>query len=382
MAKSPEQVRGTAKHAANAVPGELRAESVFHKATSPTAVSANVNQPRPPLGSDAVSKKMPSSSSDLVAGSNFGAGALPRNHSLMSAGKDSSGGGGSGDSSGYGSSLSQVGSTSSLNLQERKQQQLKLINEKLAKRHSRLPWKDTPTQPDDLSNKVSSSGEREVKKMLNQPSKGPKSTNFVQKGRLLGERKETEIAKSAAVESPGIPTASAAPMKPTLSRELPGKSVAWPLLDPSSTDEKLRAQTGALFTRDPLPNSVDGKALDSETSFLPVYPTSFAEQALNGSSETTHEPESQDTDFYVSSLLSSLNSAYGYSSMAEKSRLLSTLVGGEKVGSIGSASAPEEKDCNGAAIKIQSAYRGYLARRECKRHSKNIRAATLIQAAW
>ncbi len=374
---------GKAPDDATKSPNDVRAESAVHKAAPPIAVSANIPQP-PHHGSDAIAKKdkIMSSHSELVTESRSSVGALSRSHSLM---KESSSG--SSSSSGFGSSL---GSTNSLSLQERRQQQLKLINERLAKRHSNLPWKDTPTQ-DDLSTQAAGSAGKGVKKVPTQQSKGLKVAEFVpNKGSSFeAERKDIEMVKSVAAASgpPSSPIVSkTTPTEPTLSRELPSKSVAWkpsPVPDPNSAYPNEELQTGVFSTQDPLPKSIGDGALPSETSFLPVSPTSFAEQALSGN-ETTHEPETQDTDIYVNSLLSSLTSAYGYSSLAEKSRLLSSLVGSKKALSddVTSVSTPPREDRSKEVIKIQSAYRGYLARKKCRQYSKDVKAATLIQAAW
>lgn len=355
------QVRGTEKYFVRTVPAQLTAESSLM--TTAATVSASSSKPHPPLGTSNKQDKIAPSSSYTLVGSSSSAGVLARNHSLS---LHSSGAGGSGgSSSGYGSSLSQTGSsTSSLTLQERKQQQLKLINEKLAKRHSKLH------QPE-----ISVVGPGD-KRVLNQQLKGSRSMESVETGQLSSESKE------------GMTTTVS--IQPMLSHELPGKSVAWkvPVLNPSSDDKKTKAHTEVLPTRDPLPNSFsDMDALDSETSFLPVSPAGFAEQVLNGSeTETAHETDTQGTDFYINSLLSSLNSAYGYSSLAEKSRLLSSLVGPGDIASSdtqGSVSeTPDGKDYASEAVKIQSAFRGYLARKECKKLSKQVKAATLIQAVW
>ena len=377
-------------------PGEVRnqgarspAESAFRKSASPSAVSANVSQAQQ-HGSTAAKgardTKKESSNADLLAdGSSSGVDSLSHNRSLVGTVRDSS--------SGYGSSVSLKSSSTSLSLQDRKQQQLKLINDKLAKRHSNLPWKDTPTvQPSGISKQANSSVEA-VSLLPNHLPKGQKSQELSPKRVVEGERREIEVAGLAVKGSPKSPVVvgKAAPsVDHALSQELPGRPVAWkptpfPMTTPSSKDNGI--QTGAFSTQDPLPNPIQGAVLESETSFLPIFPSTFAEQAFCDG-EASHAPEIKDSDVQISSLLSSLHSAYGYSSLGEKSRLLSSLVGGEGVGegvesdAESSPTPPEPVDRSKEVVKIQSAYRGYQARKEYKKHARDMRAAMLIQAAW
>ena len=194
-------------------------------------------------------------------------------------------------------------------------------------------------------------------------------------------------------------------MEPILSWELPGKSVALqprpePMI-PLATLPSLPAsgpQSEAFVGIDPLPDlhlTAELSLLESETSYLPVLP----------SDSSIPEPDSQDTDVCVSSLLTSLDSAYGYTSLTEKSRLLTSLVGG--AGEVGVASLQHgaseltdagiedlslvshsvlvtvpDLDPTWAAVRIQTAYRGYVCRNKFRKLKKEVRAATLIQASW
>lgn len=257
--------------------------------------------------------------------------------------------------------------STSLSLQDRRKQQLRLINEKLAKRHSTLQRKELQSHSVKLAAQFES----------------PEPVSAV--------REESEEAVA--------PGRKIAPMQPTLSWETPGKSVAYrPTLYSDTSHpvssagdaEQSSTSTEAFTMTDPIPIYVHppaaaaaGDLLDSESSFLPV---SLLQDSLVSQDQPGHEDslsdcqEGQNTDMYISSLLSSLNSAYGYSSLAEKSRLLSTLVGSADIPP--PLPQPEQPELHREAVKIQAAYRGHLARREYKWQLKELKAALLIQATW
>ncbi len=279
-------------------------------------------------------------------------------------------------------------SSTSLSLQERRQQQLKLINEKLAKRHSTLERKETPAQSVMPSTWFGSP---------DPVSKDSKIASAKLHSTL--ERKETPPAHSTwfgspdpVVEDSNVISASfvrkTALMQPALSREVPGKSVAYK--PDATTDEAIEAFT----KQDPLPTFLDPteELLDSESSFLPVHlplndstdQTIPEYPSLCDDSALSHTLGGQDTDLYVSSLLSSLNSAYGYSSLSEKSRLLSSLARTETLHFVGGTRAtdPLLPDLHKEAVKIQAAFRGHLARRLYKTRVREVKGASLIQATW
>lgn len=282
---------------------------------------------------------------ELVADSGCGVGALDP---------------GKGEGRGESSVMSQP--TSSLSLQDRRKQQLRLINEKLAKRHSTLQRKDPPSHPD-------------------KQSENPAITSVVK------DDSEAPPVPSVVVRSAPL-VSKAALMQPTLSQEVPGKSVAYRSASyshPMSTGEGIShhfTPTEAFSPRDPLPTSMKGDLLASESSFLPV---SLLQGSSTSPDQSGHEdsmlryPEECDTDTYINSLLSSLSSAYGYSSLSDKSRLLSSLVGSEK---LDAPSVPKQPDLNREAVKIQAVYRGYIARRKYRQQLRQQKAALLIQATW
>lgn len=273
-------------------------------------------------------------------------------------------------------------STSLPSLQDRRQQQLKLINEKLAKRHSTLQRKELPSHSVKLSAQFES---------------------LVVAGVSREDSGDLRVAPSVAVKSSNVVRKTAL-MQPTLSREVPGKSVAYtPTLYTDAGTIRLDSDQSpisseAFTVRDPLPTSLDPEEelLDSESSFLPVPALQNSSSPASQTVPTQHShegskldrSEEQNTDLYISSLLSSLSSAYGYTSLAEKSRLLSSLVGSEKLHSMGDAHLaytplpPPEPDFHREAVKIQTAYRSCLARRRYKRQLKEFKAAQLIQATW
>jgi hypothetical protein len=248
-------------------------------------------------------------------------------------------------------------------LQDRRKQQLRLINEKLAKRHS-LQQKELSPQPGKTPAQFGS----------------PEVTNTVQGSPNVSVSDGSLVRKTAL-------------MQPMLSQEAPGKSVAYrPTLYSDPNRQSLYAArevdqstlTGVLTLSDPLPTAVhpapDGDLLDSESSFLPVTLLRDASPNQSGHEDPTSQLEGDHTDTYINSLLSSLNSAYGYSSLAEKSRLLNTLVGSERVPL--AQDALPLPDYHGETIKIQAAYRGHLARRNFRKHCRELKAASLIQATW
>lgn len=253
----------------------------------------------------------------------------------------------------------------SLSLQDRRKQQLRLINEKLAKRHSTLQRKELPSRSVKLSAQFES----------------PELVSAVR------EDSEVALAPNVAVKSSSVVRKTTL-MQPTLSREAPGKSVAYRPTLYSDTSHPVSAEQSSISTEaftmvDPLPTSMHpaGDLLDSESSFLPVsllQDTTYQDQSGHEDSSLDH----LEADTYISSLLSSLNSAYGYSSLTEKSRLLSTLVGSERLHLPDTSPLPEQLDFHREAVKIQAAYRGHLARREYKRLLKELKAALLIQARW
>lgn len=310
-------------------------------------------------------------------------------------------------------------------VQERGHKQLRLLNEKLAKRHSNLPRREATTRHSKLPpGETTTQAVREFQR----PSGGGNMTvvarqsggvspGSVESSRRLEEERSVEDL-SAVVRLKGVSSSLSAKnmtyMEPIVSRELPGKSVALkshPLTEPAipralqPSPTARTAATGAFTIEDPLPIAhhlpttppiVD--LLVCESSYLPVFPSD-----LSLSGHTSRDPDSQDTDFYVASLLSSLDSAYGYSSLAEKSRLLSSLVGAGEVGEMGtlqlcasdvtgtsgedasllsqSVSIPV-LDPDQAAVRIQAMYRRHICREKYKRYCRQVKAATLIQASW
>ena len=291
---------------------------------------------------------------ELVADSGSGAGALDP---------------GKGEGHGESPVVSHPSSLSSL--QDRRKQQLRLINEKLAKRHSMLHRKDLSCRQDKQSETPA------IMSAVRGDSEVPPAPSVVVKSSKDGPL----VSKTAL-------------MQPTLSREVPGKSVAYKpttysnISYPMSVGEGINhhlTQTESFTLRDPLPTSTKGDLLESESSFLPVslLRDSSVSPDLSGHEDSTvHHPE--DTDMYINSLLSSLNSAYGYSSLSDKSRLLSTLVGSERLQLRDTldAPSPEQPDFHGEAVKIQAAYRGHIARKEYRRQLREQKAALLIQATW
>lgn len=293
-------------------------------------------------------------------------------------------------------------------LQEKRQHQLKLLNMKLAKRYSGLPppRREGLVHADALP--ASTDPSVVVQRSIQQPlTAGEEWSTRGERGQSLGKPLD-----------PGGNMTSSVQINPILSSKLPDESIATkgsPFPEhspPPGTVQSASASnpTGAFSTIDPLPTSIDratrpkGELLESESSFLPVFPADASHDSSSGGHHTTLGGQ-EDPDAYVNSLLYSLNSAYGYSSLAEKSRLLRSLVdtggvcdtGGTDVegileGDDGSsvikelstpgASEDLAADFDKKVIKIQAAYRGFAARRRTKIHRSEVKAATLIQATW
>lgn len=293
-------------------------------------------------------------------------------------------------------------------LQGRGHQQLRLLNEKLAKRHSKLPRREaSKLQGSALSNGFTAGPSR----LLGSAPAAAEAASSVGGGggALLSGDMSAGLSWStgrfregldrAPPGAGGVMMAGTGPggagissvskvTLPIVSQGLPGKSAALqPRLfkAPQSPPTRLQS-TGVFTTEGPLPTtfpshgaSPNTSLLDSETSYLPVLPTD-----LSSSSHTTQDPGDQDTDHYVTSLLSSLDSAYGYSSLTEKSRLLSSLMGGGEVGVAGGSGHPPPSGLSReqAAVRLQAAYRGRVCREEYRRQQRQARAATAIQALW
>ncbi len=326
--------------------------------------------------------------------------------------------------------VSQVGSKE---LQSRKEQQLKIINEKLAKRKSLWDSKRSVSSPSVIG-------------------KGTAGTITADLAKNSKRRKETKIVARGSYTHEGSPNPNTIPQPPfttqdplPISRDLdisspivrvrhrpddplPTAKVYYPLDDPLPTPKVHHLQrSDSLPTSrvhhtsgvrgdplptykeleqeaDPLPTAeTSSDMLDSESTFFPVLP-SDGSQSEDRTLPDGDKLENQDTEFYVNSLLSSLNSAYGYSSLAEKSRLLSSLALHEEESSVresnitmplninesdegdgahDSASTEKlESDFSKAAVIIQSAYRGYVSRRNLNAYLHEARAASLIQATW
>lgn len=349
--------------------------------------------------------------------------------------------------SGIKEALSSAPSTTGL--QEQGHKQLRLLNEKLAKRHSKLPRREVTTRHSKFSpggettlsagDSVQSRSEHfkfppggeitlqsrsenfkfspgETSTLSTGDSASPSGGGNVTKvarqsgdGSLELAQRNSRVRQEQDSPLPSSDLKKTARMEPMASQNLPGKSVALksrPLTEPA-IPKALQPMptagpltTGAFAIEDPLPITLhpptsppEVDLLDSESSYLPVFPSD-----RSSSAHTTRDPDSQDTDFYVTSLLSSLDSAYGYSSLTEKSRLLSSLVGTGEVGGAGHTlqlagsgptganagdwSRPPVSDPTQAAVKIQAAYRGHACREKYKRYWREVKAATLIQASW
>ena len=302
----------------------------------------------------------------LAADSGCGIGVSPPHHLSSPQGREEEGKGGVREGGVKDGGMS--ADTLSLSLQERRQQQLKLINEKLAKRHSKLQRKET-TSPG-LTSKL--------------------AVRFEGAPTTRQESTEPKQALSNASSSAGHLLEH---MQPVLSRQVPGKSTAFH--QEAMTDLASRRHPTEVFTRnDPLPTPPT-PLLDSESSFLPVSPNAnnhslFQQSDLEEDVLSRHPEEGWSAELDATSLLSSFTSAYGYSSLAEKARLLSSLVGTEPLlepplspsTSCSPAAAGKRPDVSAEAVTIQSAFRGHLARRRYRSKRRAWKAASLIQAAW
>lgn len=408
-------------HAARA-PTEVKAESAVNKVESASSNASATN-----IGGGRTKEVRDAKRTDeLMADSGSGIGALPLSSSM---------GGREGESGNESTALPQTNSGMSESLQECRHQQLRLLNEKLAKRHSKLPRREALTLSAGQFQSPEPSIGRGVAKMQTQQSARHKGGKSPQSSANEGIREGVEgltISGVARTEdhleiSPSLVRKTAL-MRPIVSHTLPGKSVTLRPEPPlTSTSLHPNTATEAFSTQDPLPTPPQsvpepmGELLDSESSFLPLVPIDFSHHIFHSHESTSlgHmklDPEIQDTDFYVSSLLSSLDSAYGYSSLAEKSRLLSSLVATEEVsfaegvatdgtpklrslvvddwsdvtrtmGKVSTSSLIDPRttsvvDFDWAAAKIQAVYRGYVARKQCKTHLRELKAASLIQATW
>ena len=272
--------------------------------------------------------------------------------------------------------LSQVGSSVSKSLEDRRQEQLRLINEKIAKRHSKLPRKDPGAQTTKTSAILSVAAIQKKQAHL------LKEQGLKDEGSIKVNDQELKAAEQVGGTKKPDQTSVSALRKPALS---PNK--------PTST-------------RDPLPvhstSSDQDDLLESESSFLPVPLLPNNDGCIRQSLSDTALLSGQDSS-HLNSLLSSLDCAYGYSSLSETSRLLSSLtrlrggssewenaktndmlktelqkVSGGSLLSKGVLSPDFEKE----ATRIQAAYRGYSARKKYRSHLRQSKAASLIQATW
>lgn len=341
--------------------------------------------------------------------------------------------------------VSQTGSKKTM--QERRQQQLKLINERLAKRYSKLPRKETSPHSAkisaDLDNHSSANKTTHpantspslVKNPSDNPSAVNKTTHSVNTAPHFDHpsspvnKKVTHFDDPSSLINKTTHSVNVSPnsvkcfshldramhsatygvvdksiQEPSTSKTAYKLSSLFPTdFSPASHHAKL----GAVFSiDDPLPAKTSAASqsdlLESESSFLPVLSSGDMSQksqyhATGSVSVPTGEWETESS--YVNSLLSSFDSAYGYSSLTDKSRLLSTLVVGRAEGGparsntdelVGvqrqhdpsSSSSSSKRDLNKEATLIQAVCRGYLARKRFKVQCKTIRAAVCIQAMW
>ncbi len=143
--------------------------------------------------------------------------------------------------------------------------------------------------------------------------------------------------------------------------------------------------------------------LESTLSPLPLNSSTLI-QKLEGSTQTeragdpvaSRATSTQQTSMMVdiNSLLSSIDQAYGFSSLMEKSKFLSSLVGSRGGGS--TFSALDDGSCKDGvglapirateeykkAVCIQAWIRGSISRKKFRNLLQQTRAATRIQALW
>lgn len=266
-------------------------------------------------------------------------------------------------------------------LEERKKQQLKKINNNLANRHSKISRRGT------FSAKISACFDGCQKYSL-EPElvRGNGEKQWSTCG--SGLRDSGELAESPVTDA----------------------SLSYVT---AYTDEP---RVVSFVGKDPLPvTSNEDDLLNSESSFVPLpLNDNLHLQELRGStfaapiSSGRLASGTEDTDLYVSSLLSSLDHAYGYSACAGTSTLLcglveprgvsfdeedARLVKAKKLGesvergeswkvdthfSSSDTLPNKEKE----AVCIQTCYRGFSARKKFRALLRWNRAATLIQSAW
>ena len=220
----------------------------------------------------------------------------------------------------------------SFSLQERKQHQLKLLNQKLAQRHSKLPHKTKPSTKNKPTVEV---GVRKAR-VSHTARSGPKSqpSSSVAKGGTVissgGSYKQKKDDHAHRLDHNGVATSKSAPTVSTSSINKHSsthfKSTNIPSLRTSTTTgTKGGPETDAVSQVEddqlPGPNLAgDDDMLDSISHYIPIP------DATNGDG-LPFDFSDTDTLCDVSSLASSLTQAYGIAHLKDHSQLLSSLVG-------------------------------------------------------
>lgn len=276
-------------------------------------------------------------------------------------------------------------------LEERKKQQLKHINDKLAKRHSNIPQRETH------SAKISA-------RFDGYPATNQKHSPQPELIRRMEGKKQQSACGSGQLNSGEMTQSSRLPLLSTESLTATDVSLSCVT---TFTDEP---KTESFLYDDPFPvTSNEDDLLNSESSFVPLALNDSVEllkltQTTDYTSSRPQTSDSQDTEVNISSLFSSLDQAYGYSTFLEKSKLVSSLMGpsglsedkwhkpkllieGEKRGehlvvdTLSSSSAVLPKDGK-KVVRVQAYYRGYVTRKKFRVLLRRNKAATQIQSLW